>query len=220
MHSGQTPAAVDGKVPIFIFPTSLTFYADDQSTHKQILTLYNPYEFPLKFKVLSTSPRKYVVVDSEGTIRPRCCLDIVIRHAAISAAAYGTVDKFRIQMHEHGQRQMMGRKDVAAVLLPSRPDASANVSADNEEFEQLPSLQSQAHATRGQQYSIGGVAERNTHGPNFFFILVAIVCIVALTLPTDGQVNSEFPSYFHLTLHQKLIFAYALGLVTMAILRT
>ena len=41
---------VEGKLPVFVFPTSLNFYADDQFTHKQVLTLYNPYEFSVCFK--------------------------------------------------------------------------------------------------------------------------------------------------------------------------
>lgn len=50
MHPGQRPTLVDGRIPVFVFPTSLTFYANDQASHKQVLTLYNPYDFPLKFK--------------------------------------------------------------------------------------------------------------------------------------------------------------------------
>ena len=51
MHSGsQPPTLIDGKLPVFVFPTSLTFFTDDQASHKQVLTLYNPYDFALKFK--------------------------------------------------------------------------------------------------------------------------------------------------------------------------
>jgi len=45
-------------LPVFVFPTSLTFYSDDQASHKQVLTLYNPYEFPLKFKGKATLRNK------------------------------------------------------------------------------------------------------------------------------------------------------------------
>ena len=48
-----TPQISDGKLPVFVFPSSLNFFTDDQSSHKQVLTLYNPYEFPLKFKGMS-----------------------------------------------------------------------------------------------------------------------------------------------------------------------
>ena len=46
----QTASYGDGRLPVFVFPTSLVMFADDQSTHRQVLTLYNPYEFNLKFK--------------------------------------------------------------------------------------------------------------------------------------------------------------------------
>lgn len=46
----QPSPAFDQKVPIFVFPQSINFYLDDQTTHKQVLTLYNPYEFAVRFK--------------------------------------------------------------------------------------------------------------------------------------------------------------------------
>ena len=50
MRSLQPSHFTDGSLPVFVFPQSLTFYADEQSTHKQVLTVYNPYEFTLRFK--------------------------------------------------------------------------------------------------------------------------------------------------------------------------
>ena len=53
-----------------------------------------------------------------------------------------------------------------------------------------------------------------------FIFQAAVVCIAALFLPTEGeQVLQDYP-YLQLTVNQKLVFAYVLGLVTMAILRT
>ena len=40
----------DGHLPVFVFPTTLFFYADDRTSHKQVLTIYNPYDFAVKFK--------------------------------------------------------------------------------------------------------------------------------------------------------------------------
>lgn len=42
--------ATPRKLPVFVFPQSITFFLDNQATHKQVLTLYNPYDFPIKFK--------------------------------------------------------------------------------------------------------------------------------------------------------------------------
>lgn len=60
----------------------------------------------------------------------------------------------------------------------------------------------------------------NQH-PNLIACFAAIVCILALFLPTEGEAEilKDYP-YLHLTVNQKLVFAYVLGLVTMAILRT
>jgi hypothetical protein len=37
-------------VPVFVYPTLLNFYTNDANSYKQILTLFNPYDFPIKFK--------------------------------------------------------------------------------------------------------------------------------------------------------------------------
>lgn len=49
-QQSRQPDLVEGSLPVFVFPTELFFYADEQASHKQVLTLYNPYEFALKFK--------------------------------------------------------------------------------------------------------------------------------------------------------------------------
>ena len=38
------------KLPVFVFPEELRIVRRDESTHKQVLTLYNPYDVSLKFK--------------------------------------------------------------------------------------------------------------------------------------------------------------------------
>ena len=42
---------LDGKVPVFVFPVQLDFYYEDQTTHKRVVTIYNPSEFDVTFKV-------------------------------------------------------------------------------------------------------------------------------------------------------------------------
>lgn len=38
------------KIPVFVSPQSLTFSLDEKSSHRQIITLFNPYDFPVRFK--------------------------------------------------------------------------------------------------------------------------------------------------------------------------
>lgn len=205
----------DGKLPVFVFPTSLIFYSEDSSTHKQVVTLYNPYEFPLKFKVLSTAPRRYTVVDSEGTIRPRCCVDIVVRHIDICVNNEGVKDKFRIQVTEHGQKKILGKKDIDSMLLPKRESSTQPL--DN--FQSLGgSGLPQGEAAQNFTPQQTARSHRPGGGPGLIVIFTAVSCIIALMLPIQGDSESRLPDYLHLSVHQKLIAAYILGLVTMVIL--
>ena len=40
----------DKRLPVFVFPEELLFVGDDDTSHKQVLTIYNPYEFNTKFQ--------------------------------------------------------------------------------------------------------------------------------------------------------------------------
>lgn len=214
----------EGQLPVFVFPHAITFCAEDQASHKQVLTLYNPYDFPVAFRVLSTSPRKYLVVDPEGTIKSRCCVDIVIRHNAVSPSNCGVTDKFRIQIQEQGRRRLvLGRRDVPALLVETAVEAASPSGPGGdgaEHFEQLPTPQgAKLSLLHAQHYAIGDRGGHVTTGPNVTVVAAAVACVVALMLPTDGERNSQLPKYLHLTVNQKLIAAYILGLVTMVIFR-
>jgi hypothetical protein len=50
MQAGGSKQSADGKLPLFVFPTALQFYSDDTASHQQVLTVYNPYNFTLKYK--------------------------------------------------------------------------------------------------------------------------------------------------------------------------
>ena len=50
--------------------------------------------------------------------------------------------------------------------------------------------------------------------PSVPVILISVVCVIALMLPTQGDItvaSSRVPDYLHLTVNQKLIVAYILG---------
>ncbi|XP_064639730.1 motile sperm domain-containing protein 1-like isoform X2 [Lineus longissimus] len=214
MHSVQPPTLIDGKLPVFVFPSSLNFFIDDQSTHKQVLTVYNPYDFTLKFKVLCTSPKKYMVVDSEGVIKSRCCIDIVIRHLEICGLSEGLRDKFRIHIYEHGKKKVIGKKDIIAMLLPTR---DKNPPTDDN-FEALPSSMREDTVQRTMTSRSGH--STSSSAPSLIVIIAAVTCILALMLPNYGDTETRLPDYMLLTQNQKLIAAYVLGLVTMVLLRT
>lgn len=61
-----------------------------------------------------------------------------------------------------------------------------------------------------------------SHSTNYIALIAGLVCILALLLPTQQEVlpqNTKIPSYLHLTMNLKIVFAYVLGLVSMVIFR-
>ena len=49
-------------------------------------------------------------------------------------------------------------------------------------------------------------------GPNYVAITVAVICIIALMLPSSEDMEHSLWSILHLSSHQKMVFAYSLGL--------
>lgn len=116
--------------PVFVFPVALEFYLNARHTHKQLLTVYNPYDFSVNFKglyaivkrvviivsflyslrmcftVLCTSPNKFTVIDPEGVISPQSCIDIVVRYTQPSVAHCDSIEKFRITMYDKNTQQV------------------------------------------------------------------------------------------------------------------
>jgi len=217
-----TTNILDGKVPVFVFPVQLDFYYEDQTTHKRVVTIYNPYEFDVTFKVLCNNPKKYAVVEPEGRIMGQKCVDIVIRHVAVSPQTCETTDKFRIHMFEEGTQEILGKKDILATLHPGAPEAESSSlgTSQRKTLGVLGSLQSQQ---QGAQQTREGQQNRE-NAPNYVACVAAVVCILALFLPTEGEKGDTANlladhAWLHLSVNQKLVFAYVLGLVTMAILR-
>ncbi|KAK3535849.1 hypothetical protein QTP70_021066, partial [Hemibagrus guttatus] len=215
-HSRQ-PDLVEGRLPVFVFPTELFFYADEQASHKQVLTLYNPYEFALKFKVLCTAPNKYAVVDATGAVKPQCCVDIVIRHRDVRACHYGVIDKFRLQVSEQSQKKALGRKEVMATLLPSATQEQPQSRPQEDERRMKEQL---TDSLFFEQTAFQTESRAASGGPSVLTVLLGLVCMAALMLPTLGEQESTVPVYLHLSVNKKLVAAYVLGLLTMVILRT
>lgn len=207
------------KIPVFVFPTSLKFYLSTRSTHKQLLTLYNPYEFSVKFKVLSTAPNKYSVIDPDGSIGPQSCVDIVIRHNAPSSVNCNVVDKFRIAMQDQQTHQQMGKRDIEAILLDCDKDGISN---DGDFHNIAPSeINDGVSAVKYPMF-----AQRAAHIPNsniYIILVIGLLSTIVLCLPSvqdeKNEVSSFIPKYLHLNIQIKYIASYILGLVTTALLK-
>ncbi|XP_022791570.1 motile sperm domain-containing protein 1-like isoform X1 [Stylophora pistillata] len=220
MRSLQPSHFTDGSLPVFVFPQSLTFYADEQSTHKQVLTVYNPYEFTLRFKVFCTAPKRYIVVESDGVIKPRCCIDIVVRHSDVQTAKT-QLDKFRLQIFEYGLQKVIGQKEIMAVLQPSRKEHQQvlMMSKDKSTTRSVTSQRTENSGGTVEQFTDSGLVGQQ--GPSLWVIIMAAVCIIALVLPLEGdKYTRSVPHYLLLSVNQKLLASFILGLITMAVLKT
>ncbi|XP_075703472.1 motile sperm domain-containing protein 3 isoform X2 [Rhinoderma darwinii] len=197
-------------VPVFVFPPALDFYADEQASHKQVLTLYNPFPRVLRYKVLSTAPLRYTVVDAEGLVKPNSCIDIVTRHRDIRARHFGATDRFRVEVWEEGAgRGVIGRKDIPATLHPTKPESREQGARDTAPW-QPPS-----HLFSMRQ----GVPRALSPGLFSLYVLVGLIALLVLMLPLHGDPRSLLNENLHVSIVQKLVAAYVLGLLTMVFLQ-
>ncbi|KAM8973308.1 motile sperm domain-containing protein 1-like [Pelodytes ibericus] len=204
------PSTSLSPLPVFIFPPSLDFYASDQASHKQVLTLYNPFPRVLRYKVLSTAPLRYTVIDAEGLVKPNSCIDIVTRHRDVRPRHYGTTDKFRMEIWEEGAaRGMIGRKDISATLHPTKPKPR----------ERGPQEPSHWHPPSHMFSVRHGFPRPLSPGLFSLYVFVGVASLVVLMLPLHGDPRSLLHETLHVSVVQKLVAAYVLGLLTMVFLQ-
>lgn len=203
-------------VPVLVFPPDLVFRADQRSGPRQLLTLYNPTGTPLRFRVLCTAPAKYTVFDAEGYIKPQSCIDIVIRHVAPIASHYDVQDRFRIELFEEGAKgRVLGRKDITSVLRAPAYPLELQGQPDPTPHPGPPSWTSPPR-TRLPEKSHPQLATSSF----LLFLLTGIVSVAFLLLPLQDELGSQLPQILHVSLGQKLVAAYVLGLLTMVFLQT
>lgn len=101
----RQPELVEGSLPVFVFPTELVFYADDQTSHKQVLTLYNPYEFALKFKgQLALEQHSFSSYNSSSS---SCCVLITSRSSLFHSAVHSAKQVHSGGCHRGGEATVL-----------------------------------------------------------------------------------------------------------------
>ncbi|CAK1543168.1 unnamed protein product [Leptosia nina] len=206
--------------PVFVFPVSLEFYLNARHTHKQLLTVYNPYDFSVNFQVLCTSPNKFTVIDPDGVIAPQSCIDIVVRYTQPSLTHCNTVEKFRITMYDKNTHQALGKRDIPTKLIEGEP-LSINQESLGDSFHPLTSPRPALVRSIDDATKVTSSHHRDQQPINVVAVVVSICCIAALLLPTqpDQVVKSQLPEWLHVGSNLKLVFSFVLGLVSMLVLR-
>ncbi|CAG9788385.1 unnamed protein product [Diatraea saccharalis] len=208
--------------PVFVFPVSLDFYLNARHTHKQLLTVYNPYEFSVNFKVLCTSPNKFTVIDPEGVIAPQSCIDIVVRYTQPSVTHCDTMEKFRITMYDRNTQQALGKRDIPTKLIEGEP-LNLNLESMGDSFHPLTTRAAPIRPTEETPKPVCQHAShiREQQPVNVVAVAVSICCIAALLLPTQPEqvIETQWPEWLHIGSNLKLVFSFVLGLVSMLVLR-
>ncbi|XP_044089020.1 motile sperm domain-containing protein 3 [Neovison vison] len=208
---------LSGLVPVLVFPPDLVFRADQRSGPRQLLTLYNPTGAALRFRVLCTAPAKYTVFDAEGYVKPQSCIDIVIRHVAPIPSHYDVQDRFRIELSEEGaEGTVVGRKDITSVLRAPAYPLELQGQPDPTPHPGPPSWTAPPKARHFPENRPPQLATSSF----LLFLLTGIVSVAFLLLPLQDELGSQLPQILHVTLGQKLVAAYILGLLTTVFLRT
>lgn len=207
--------------PVFVFPVSLEFYFSARHTHKQLLTVYNPYDFSVNFKVLCTSPNKFTVIDPEGVIAPQSCIDIVVRYTQPSVSHCNTTEKFRITMYDRNTQQALGKRDIPTKLIEGEP-SNTNPESLGDSFHPLIAKPAAPRPSEEHgRFICNHPSHRDQQPINVVAVAVSICCIAALLLPTQPEENvkSQWPEWLHIGSNLKLVFSFVLGLVSMLVLR-
>ncbi|KAJ3660504.1 hypothetical protein Zmor_004949 [Zophobas morio] len=201
----------DRSIPVFIYPSELTFFVGSQITHKQLLTLYNPYEFPVKYQVYANTADRYGVVDPKGTIAPHSYIDLLVRHNAPFPSNCHNKDRFMITMQDATTNQLLGRRCVPSTLLPGEKDTS---SVGDDSSHSYTACESSPIRERGRNYEPDSSVK-------YYFMMLSVLFILVLIMPTkcDEPEATSIPSYLHVSVAVKIITAYVLGLITMSLLK-
>ncbi|XP_041821012.1 motile sperm domain-containing protein 1-like isoform X2 [Chelmon rostratus] len=133
-------------LPVFLFPSELVFHPEQRSSHRRVLTVYNPYSFSLSFKMLCTAPSLYRVVEAEGNVRAKSCIDLVVRHLDVSPRNWGRRDRFRLEVRGGGQ---VGGREIWAELR-----GGGAGSEEEEEEESRRKRGGEERRTQGQQRAL------------------------------------------------------------------
>jgi hypothetical protein len=230
-------------IPVFVFPSQMVFNATDRDHLRQLLTIYNPYDFPVRFKVLSTAPSNYTVIDPEGSISSKSSVDLIVRlSSTVPAEASAPLeDKIRVQLYDYNSsRTALGKKEVTSIIhfgsLAGTSLIEGLCEGNLPEMSSAPDAFQQLHLMSGAGKGRAGVnlgggsmfynggSQHYNYNPNYVAVLTALACIIGLMLPTntsekDNSSGTFIPTYLHLTINQKLLIAYTLGLMTMVIFR-
>ncbi|KAE9413896.1 hypothetical protein Angca_005327 [Angiostrongylus cantonensis] len=210
MDDGDT-----NRLPVFLSVSEVEFPITERSP-RRIVTVYNPYGYPIQYKVLCNAPGNYSVPNPKGVLHAKSCKDLVVKCTA--KLSVGTIDRLRIEIMRPGETEVLGSRDL---LLRTVSEIACTTTDSPSPSRVCPVTEPKGDQATARR-SNSSVHNENAASSQLACLGIAVVCAVALMAPTQGDpaaADSILPNHLHLTVPQKLVAAYILGVVSILLLR-
>ncbi|GIY27258.1 hypothetical protein CDAR_446271 [Caerostris darwini] len=211
--------------PVYTKPLrQITFYAADKSSYSQPLSILNPYDFQVKFKITLSDSSKYRITDdfgvssSCGFIQPRHLATLTVHHVAVNSSNIGVTDKVYVQVYHSQKPRLSGKKELAIVLLDSAHRQGLHSLED-----QFQNVESSTSAQRhlGQQPLPQPLVQEQRVSNKILYIIAIIIGVLILFMPKEGDFSAYFPSIFpRPTYEMKFMVCYLLGIASVLLFQS
>ncbi|XP_044766883.1 motile sperm domain-containing protein 1-like [Coccinella septempunctata] len=201
-------------IPVFVYPHSLKFILNGRANHKQLMTLYNPFDFPIKFKISCTAPSKYTLSDPDGYIAAKSSFDIVIKHLVPAISNCGTVDKFRVFIADSKTQKITGRQDIDTILLEYDDDGIMENQRDFHSINKASDSSKSRDISRGRDQFVNNDINKTMKSFVLFVTAVAMVALLMLPLKDVDEPNHLVPDYLYLSSSSKIGLAFLVGAIS------
>ncbi|CAF1115175.1 unnamed protein product, partial [Brachionus calyciflorus] len=105
---------------LLIYPLLFEFYSDDAKSLQQEIHLHNQFDFTVKFKVLTTAPKKYTVSNPEGSIPPKTSVELIVKHSHSSFGDSNSNDTLRVKFYHNEDK--VSKRDLPLYSIVSRKE--------------------------------------------------------------------------------------------------
>ena len=236
------------KLPIFVFPNRIDFIVDQAGAHKQVFTLHNPYDFPIKFKLLTTQRYRYKVMQREGQIKEKHCTDIIVKlHDNVIVEVedetveqrlnskgnkYFSRDRLRFDVTDVSTERALGNKDVECFIWRTRVDFESHSGVANEMKPQLEQLHldnidddSMMNSMNSNSTELRRLPTKNrehkyeTRYAGSIWVPAVAIVICLVILSLKNETGETEASWLTSSENQRLIASYVLGILTMIIVQ-
>ncbi|KAI6191506.1 Major sperm protein [Aphelenchoides bicaudatus] len=217
------------ELPVFIQPQEIIVVRSNVKSHRNCLTLINPFDFILHYKILSNAPSNFKVQEPNGYLKPKCVADMQSCEAFITkCAGFGRLFASRgVQRRKSSGSQKIitnsfkrsvqvcGHKDIKVHVVNAEVRRQPTV----DDFHSFPG--SSARSGRSRTHSSFAVEPQN-QGLFWFAIVICCISILTVLMPTHTTENprpSIVPHWLHPTQNLQLVAAYSLGIITIYLIR-